>query len=453
MSNAQQVATSGHPAINAAGPAPTLIEENAISNPDAAAAAAVHAAIAAGNYPTNGVNYAPFQVKFAYASSFNPVWWDMRFVGAPRPATVTFFQFSDRTTGNFLPLGDVLTTTGAGESGPLLPLDGGVMLFAPTPDDPGALAHPTGFEWILDDHGSGNFQNLSYWRPIPPNGYQALGMCFGSGAPDPSRYWCVKNDYLKAVSLQALWSDEGQGWSHNGNVNTPAFSNKIETVPEGQMLMIPRVCLSAESSGAVSPWALVVAQARLPVSRFPPPDPAFDPAIKANATTTFGLGEVFIVPYTAVAGDAGFPNRAVASPFYFVAAEPYWLCTKTRSTPSGGSQTSSVTVGVSQTQSTTFQETTTLSVSAEFGAKFKSFSGKVSATYTRAFQLTTATSQTDSTQVVESETLNTPKQPTTWFWALQTQIAMFRTGGSQITPISYGNDDQRMVPEAPGEKA
>lgn len=445
MLNEQQVAILGHPAINAAGPAPTIIEEDAISAPDAAAAAAVKAAIAAGNYPVNGVNYEPFQVKFAYASSFTPVWWDMRL--PTFTSTVTFYRFSDATTGNFLPLGDVLATGSVLRD--VVPLDGGVMLFAPTPEDPAALAHPTGFEWLLDDHGSGNFQNISYWRPIPPNGYQALGICFGAGTPDPSKYWCVKNDYLKGVSRQTIWSDQGQGWSHNGNVNAPAFSNLVETVPEGQMLIIPRVCLCDESPGAVSPWALVVNQAQLPVNEFPPPDPVFDPTIKANAMTTYGLGSVFIVPYTAVAGDAGFPNRAVASPFYFVAAEPYWLCTRTRSTPGGGSQTSSVTVGVSQTQSSTFQETTTLSVSAEFGAKFKTFSGKISASYTKAFQLTTSTSQTNSTQVVVSETLDIPKQPTTWFWAGQTQIAVFRIGGSQITPISYGNDDQRFVPNTP----
>jgi len=428
-----------------------IITEELADGPDAAAAAAVRAAISAGNYPVNGVNYAPFQVKFAYASSFTPIWWDMMF--PMMWTTVTFFQFSDTTTGQFLPLGDVMTT-GLQQNSPgsPLPLDGGVMLFAPTAADPTALAHPTGFTWILDDHGSGNSHDITYWQPNAPEGYTAVGMAFGASAPNPANYWCVRNDLIMAVSNYNIWSDQGQGWSHDGNVNAPCFSNPVQTVPEGQMLLIPRVCLSDENQGAVQPWALVVSQAQLPVTQFLPPDPPFDPKIVSGATTTYGLGDVFIVPYTAVVGDASFPNQPSSSPFYFIAAESYWLCTSSMSTPGGGSQTISVTVGVTQTNSTTFQQTTTMSVSAEFGAKFGDFSSKVSATYTQSFQLTTAQSTTNSTQVVTSVTLQIPKQPTTWFWSRQTQLAVFRSGGSQITPISYGNNDQRFVPDDVAKK-
>lgn len=422
-----------------------IIDEELGDAPDSQAVAAVRAAIAAGNYPVNGVTYAPFQVKFAYAPSFTPIWWDFQFPNLL--PTVTFFQFSDTTTGAFLPLGDVLTTvTGGAQPMSPLPLDGGVMLLAPTDADPSALAHPTGFNWILDDHGSGNAHDITYWQPVAPSGYTALGMAFGASAPDPNNYWCVRNDLIQAVTTYNIWNDSGQGWSHDGNVNAPCFSTPQQTVPEGQMLLIPRVCLSDESPGAVTPWALVVSAAQLPVTPFLPPDPPNDPSIVSGATTTYGLGDVFIVPYTAVAGDASFPQQAQASPFYFVAAESYWLCTASMSTPAGGSQTITVSVGVSQTKSTTFQQTTTMSVSAEFGAKFGDFSSKISATYTQSFQLTTAQSQTNQTQVTTQVTLQIPKQPTTWFWSRQTQIAVFRTGGSQITPISYGNNDQRFVP-------
>ena len=54
--------------------------------------------------------------------------------------------------------------------------------------------------------------------------------------------------------------------------------------------------------------ALVGPQAMLPILPFDPPDPPDDPKIVSGATTTYGLGPVAIVPYTAVPADAGYPE-------------------------------------------------------------------------------------------------------------------------------------------------
>lgn len=423
----------------------TPVVADQTGEPDAAATKAIREAIAAGDYAKKGVNYAPFMVKFAYAPSFSPVWWNASFIV---PFTkVTFYQFTDKTTGEFLPLGDVMTTAGAREGlGGPLPLDGGVMLLAPTAENPKALAHPLRFEWLLDDHGSGNSKDLTYWKPIAPDGYVALGICFGASPPDPSKYWCVREEELtREVSSRSIWNDGGTGWSHNGNLRAPVFSDPIEDADPGKMLLIPRVCLCEEHPDAVKPRALHVGRAQLPVTPFAPPDPSYKKGIVSEDTTTYGLGKVFIVPYTAMRGDAGHPQQASTSPFYFIAAEPYWLCTASLSTPKGGEEVTEVTIGVSQSEASSFSRATSIAISAEFGVELGPFSSSVSASYTQSFELTTERSSTKSTEFKRSRSVIIDPNPRTWFWARQTQIAVFRTGGSQINPISYGNQDDFQV--------
>ena len=107
-----------------------------------------------------------------------------------------------------------------------------------------------------------------------------------------------------------------------------------------------------------------------------------------------------------------------------------------------------ITVGTSQTDSTTFENTTSITVGANVGAEMDGASiGGVSASYTQTFSLTKSTSQTNDTQVQWQQAVNFPSQPTTWVWAGQTQIAVFRSDGSQLDQVTYSNQDQRFVPK------
>ncbi|HYI12086.1 MAG TPA: hypothetical protein VEK57_23740 [Thermoanaerobaculia bacterium] len=404
---------------------------------DARATAAIQAAITAGQYATNGVVFDPFRIVMR-AGQFNNIWNSQR-----GDTDVTFFQFNG--AGPYLALGDVAAIGSLDPGGnPVKP--GGQLLFGLSDSDPTALAHPIGAEWILDDAGSGNSRNISYYRLIAPGGYTAVGVCFTNGdAPALTNYWCVKNKYLRSVSSQGYWNDSGQRWRHHdGNLNVPSFAGNVPAAPPGQMILTPPTFLSTE--GGTPAFALAMATANLPLTAFDPPDPAFDSSITDGDTTTCGITAVKIVPFTAVDGDSRYLSQSTASPFYYIAAEPYWLCTNVLSTPKGGTRTVSVTVGTSKTESESFTDSTSLSVSAEFGVEYGPASGKVSVTYTHEFSLTRATSETHDTQVVETVAVNLPEQPRTWVWERQTQIAVFRDDLTELAPVSYGNNNQMFIP-------
>jgi len=161
--------------------------------------------------------------------------------------------------------------------------------------------------------------------------------------------------------------------------------------------------------------------------------------------TGYGLSAVKILPYTAVP-DPGFLNQSAVSPFYFVAAEPYYLCTAVLPTPTGGSFQVTETVGTSQSDSSTFTTETSMTVSADLGVAYGPASLNVSASYTQSFGTSVSHTTSHETEVQTQITLNLPAQPRTWIWERQTQIAVFRTDTSQLSPVGYSETDIIFIP-------
>jgi hypothetical protein len=212
------------------------------------------------------------------------------------------------------------------------------------------------------------------------------------------------------------------------------------------MLFVPPTFLSVE--GGTPAYAMVMQQAELAITPFAPPDPQYDVTINSGDETSYGLSSVKIVPYTAVA-DPGVLSQSSVSPFYFVAAEPYWLCTQSLSTPNGGSFSVTVTVGTAQSESQSFTNSTSMTVSATVGVQYGPASASMSASYTNSFSTTTAQSSSGSTQAEQQLQVNLPAQPRTWFWERQTQISVFRSDTTQVRPVTYSGKDLIFVPAGP----
>ena len=404
---------------------------HAESRPDAASVAAVASAITNGNYALNGVTFEPFRLR-TIAGTFDNIWNSDK-----GDTAITFFR-SNGTGGAYLPLGDI-AFIGSSFGTPTAP--GAHFLFAPN-DDPSVLAHPASFTWILDDHGSGNDRDIYYFTMNPPAGYTALGIAFNGSdnSPNVNNYWCVRNDLVRSVAAAEVWSDNKQDWKHhNGNLNVPVLNR--EPPPEPTMYFVPPTFLSAE--GGNQAFAILMRQADLPITPFDPVFPTFDPTITSGDETAYGLKSVKIMPYTAVT-DPGVLTRPV---FYYIAAEPYWLCTQSLPTPNGGQFGITVTVGTSDTSSAGFASETSMTVSAEVGVEYGAVSAKASASYTQSFSTTTEQSATHSTEVQQTITLNLPDQPRTWVWERQTQISVFRDDTTQLTPVTYSGSDLVFIPD------
>jgi hypothetical protein len=396
------------------------------AGPDnATAVQAVQAAITAANPTVNGVKFGAFSARvFPTAGNFTGIYYEGR-----GDTHISFCQFQG-TSGGWLPLGDIVALNDS-------PPAAGVMFFAPG-SDPAAFANPTGFELILAE------ASVVYWKPIPPAGYVAVGICFSNGpAPATGNYWCVRESYVQPVSQVVAWSDRNAHWHANGLMFRPAFTTSTpEVAPEGSILILPPTLLA----GGLPPYALVGTQATLAVAPIARQAPVYvDGETAPGDTTAYGLGNVVVVPFTAVPGDA-IPNQALRSPFYYVASEPSWQCTRVLPTPSGGTLAYTETVGVSQTDSTRVQQTTSMTVSCEFGAAYGGASASVSASLTEELQLETSQSTTGSTENIVGVTLNLPVQPVTSIWEGQNTIQVFRADGSTVTSVTYSMADARFVP-------
>lgn len=176
----------------------------------------------------------PFVFEQADVSAFTNIWTSER-----GDTPISFYRYIGPQSGQALPLGDQAIIAYRNSPFP-------IQLVAPGVGDLQSLAHPVGFTWILDDHGSENPSSVSYWWPIAPAGYTALGLCLttnaGGGGQPPiaGNYWCVADKYLINSGLQDIWSDAGQSWSsHNGSMSAsqapqdPASPSFI--VPDGML--------------------------------------------------------------------------------------------------------------------------------------------------------------------------------------------------------------------------
>lgn len=107
----------------------------------------------------------------------------------------------------------------------------------------GAIAFPVDFKLIWNDQGSGANMSGSFWEPVPPKGYVAMGMlCIkGYDKPDPNtvQIVCLRADLtIQAEVGNLLWNDQGSGANANGSfwlINNPPGSIETGTLFAGQV--------------------------------------------------------------------------------------------------------------------------------------------------------------------------------------------------------------------------
>lgn len=118
-----------------------------------------------------------------------------------------------------------------------------IATYAPDPSCPWSLAHPVEFNRILDDAGSGNRFDITYWWPVAPADYIPLGLCFTNGEkPDPNCYWCVHKNFCIPTGQEEWWSDRHQSWKHHdGNLVRPTADMRY---PDA---IVPTTFLSVEA--------------------------------------------------------------------------------------------------------------------------------------------------------------------------------------------------------------
>ncbi|KAM0246280.1 hypothetical protein ACHAQJ_010283 [Trichoderma viride] len=98
------------------------------------------------------------------------------------------------------------------------------------------VASPTGYTQVWKDEKSGAAKDGSFWRPIPPNGYVALGDVARqewSPAPSQNDVWCVREDLVEQGSLAAnsVWDDKRSGAKHDVSIWEIRTTTCFDTEP------------------------------------------------------------------------------------------------------------------------------------------------------------------------------------------------------------------------------
>lgn len=391
--------------------------------------AAITAAIVAADYVNVGAPFNPFLVTFANAADFGDIW------NADRGPYVEFWQYKGRRTDGFLPLGDVALVGGV--SGPIAQTP--IMLLAPNPEFPGALAHPTDFTWILNDHGSGNGADVAYWWPVAPAGYRAVGICVSNGGrPEPANYWCVAESYLQAAGLSPFWNDSGSHWQANGSLSRPSLT---DTRAGGNLLLTPTTILSNQQmdGGGQYSFCLVVEKLFLTVAGATNPMPTYSDNYGYGSSTREGITQVAVLPASVIT-DSNLGAQPGTTPFYYLAGQPYWECTSAFPAPNGGEYTAGYVVGTSSAVSKSFQETNSVTVGADVGIEAGEkggFSAHMSVSYTHEMQIAESSQAGTNTEISESLELNLPVSPRVLVWQKTVEFVTYRTNGQVLSNAPF----------------
>lgn len=405
------------------------------------------------DFAQNGAPFAPLRIKAGTA--LDPYWSTTRPGSMPMFPTAntkcTFYKV--KGTDSFLPLGDIAIPGDNPD-----PKATGSLLFAPMPGQEDALKHPVGFDYIMDgfggigtgaDGGPADGRELNYFQPKAPNGYEALGMCFARAqqSPDPNGYWCVRRDLLTKIDRRHLWSDAGGRFRNNMDVSVPRLLDKQPIPSSGSMLLVPTTVTPFDRNFDM--WAIRLKQVYIkhPAQETESEEPVASAHAKQDDQTRHGVKPIAVVPYTAINDRSGQP--ASESPFYFIVSEPYWQCLWT--TNLAEKRHDEYTVGSSQKDSRSFEEKTTLSISASAGVEFGGANANVSSSYSHEFGLSTSRETTETSEVKKVHDWEIPANKVSALWQPINQITVYNTHYETVARIVYRNNDVRLLSAA--EKA
>lgn len=151
-----------------------------------------------------------------------------------------------------------------------------------------ALRPPLDYELVWHDKGTGARADASIWRPVPPEGYVAMGLVYGVNYDKPSYHAvrCVREDLVMAAQVgEPIWNDKGSG----GPNDLSLWSITLPDAAAGELYLAPGTFIGnstyAKPSHAVYSLRLALTA---PLSDLPAP-PALtghEPPTAVESTST-----------------------------------------------------------------------------------------------------------------------------------------------------------------------
>jgi hypothetical protein len=307
------------------------------------------------------------------------------------------------------------------------------------------IAFPDDYVLIYNDAGSGANADGSFWLPVPPSGYKAMGVVAqrGWGKPALTDVVCVREDLTVLGEAGAfVWNDDETGanndfgsWLIAGPVAGPHPGAYLET---GTFVgwNYWHKPISHDAMHVLNVELPMLAEA--PYQSYVPRLEGFD---NPGDATVPMLAKVMLVPYSIVSDQlyANNPSwRWGNSPFYRLERHVYYKLLYHNHNQTGVEQQNSVEIvsGVTTTESNSFWSETSISVTAEAGISIKFFDAKVSTTVTQSFGYETMTSVSQLQEKHVTSTVTTAPGTAAALWQQFNRYVLKRHNGVNLETVA-----------------
>lgn len=386
------------------------------------------------------VDYGDLRVTLTSAYTWN---WDDTGSGA----TMSIMCWQPKVQGDMRPLGGVAVSSGYFE------VNGkrATLLVGPKPGSSGSspvVASPVRWEWLWNDKGSGGKHSGTFWRPVAPDGYVALGdvATYEWTAPSLDIIWCLRADLVKSADFEktAIWMDQGSGGAWDCSVwkvvPRAVGVDGSENIPIFADTFIVNTAYTEPNSGLASVPVLHMPKS---YQRFTAPVPQLTPSTIPETGDIFSETDQCQVtlPFTSF-----FPpddKRSldnIADPFCIISKTVAWHVEGVWVNNASGEfdRTQTVKYGISKEQKEEMVNSFGVEVTVEGGIKAVSYS--VSLNY--QFTYTTSSSYTEFSEKQVEEKIIVPGHYAKALCSKHIWLKGKRRDGSELSQLEVtANDD------------
>lgn len=327
-----------------------------------------------------------------------------------------------------------------------------------------SLADPVDYELVWDDKGSGARYKCSLWRPIPPEGYVAMGLAASDDSydkPPLNAVACVREDltHRAVASDEPVFTGQGLGTKHDVSVwRNNAPPKYVDSPDSSHVLIAPNTYVAHTSTDQPKhlPEMRVLC---LPVpsdKNVRPAQPELEGRTSPAGMTPELLTNAAWLPFEAVKDDERSTEWKLAnSPFYRVERRASWTLLKFFNNTTDAAQNvgTTVTTGVEEEEAQAFSVNTGFSYAGTGGFSI----GVVTASVTTTLSLDLGFSRSRSTKKLETRadnvSINVPANHAGALWVATNSLQVVRGDGTLVSePLvfySFDNFHADQFPDNP----
>lgn len=319
-----------------------------------------------------------------------------------------------------------------------------------------ALSPPTDFEQVWRSAGSTTDADCTIWRPVPPDGYIALGLvCSDRDKPSLNTVRCVRADLVIGAFVgDFIWNDKGSGAKQDFS----AWSVQPSAAAAGEIYFAPGTFIGV--NGHTRPTTHIPAYSlRMPIpvqANSPPTAPTLSGEGQPSPVETATITQIARLPwFTITDPDLNPVAQSRTSPFYRMERTDQYVLVGYNH--NNGTEARTVKWTAPRVQSAerlqAFADITSVEIASQWPIDMQSGSVMFSARLSDNFAHNEISSSLwYNTAAMEVVTL-VAKNKAVAVYQVQSDYRLLRENGTEVAPgISYTDANSLHMTEFPPEK-